>query len=246
MTGDLPLLSVILPTRDRPDLLAVALECFRRQTYPHRDLIVVDDGDAAPVDRSAVRAAGGRLVRVRPGTPLGTKLNLGIDATDGPLCQILDDAAWYAPTFLDTMVRSLLGHWTTAYQPAIATIAPHLVFLLPNWLVGRTAEVVPAAGSLLFQREDWDERPFRPSDADVGAEYLRDQYELGITGLAVHAVESCLAVHLGGEDGPDTRLLDLEMYGFGMPESILPDWALRTYRHLDARSQADVEVGCPG
>src|SRR5262249_4001230 len=72
---DAPLVSVILTTRDRPRFLAVALACYRRQTYPHRELIVVDDGDDFPADEARIAAVGGRLLRVEPGTPLGAKLN---------------------------------------------------------------------------------------------------------------------------------------------------------------------------
>ena len=37
-----PLVSVILSTRDRPRLLALALDYYRYQSYSRRELIVVD------------------------------------------------------------------------------------------------------------------------------------------------------------------------------------------------------------
>src|SRR6476661_4413402 len=97
--ADFPLVSVVMATRDRPRLLSVTLECYRRQTYARRELVVVDDGDRDPVDPATVAAAGGRLLRVPLGTPLGAKLNLGIEATSGPLCQKIDDDGWYATGF---------------------------------------------------------------------------------------------------------------------------------------------------
>jgi glycosyltransferase involved in cell wall biosynthesis len=78
-----PLISVVMATRDRPRLLPVALACYQHQTYPRRELIVVDDGDEFPADAALVAAAGGRLIRVAPGTPLGTKLNAGVEAAKG-------------------------------------------------------------------------------------------------------------------------------------------------------------------
>ena len=49
-----PLVSVVLPTRDRPRLLPLALEWYRRQTYANRELVVVDDGEDHPVAAEAV------------------------------------------------------------------------------------------------------------------------------------------------------------------------------------------------
>ncbi|MDE2130337.1 MAG: glycosyltransferase, partial [Betaproteobacteria bacterium] len=35
--------SIIVPTRNRPDTLAIALQSIRQQTYEFLDIIVVDD-----------------------------------------------------------------------------------------------------------------------------------------------------------------------------------------------------------
>ena len=96
----LPLVSVVLPTRDRPRLLSIALACYARQTYQNRELIVVDDGDSAPVDAAAVEAVGGRVLRVPPGLALGSKLNVGIEQARGAFIQKMDDDDFYAPTFI--------------------------------------------------------------------------------------------------------------------------------------------------
>src|SRR5262245_40359289 len=37
--------SCILPTRGRHDLATQAVECFASQTYPDKELIIVDDAD---------------------------------------------------------------------------------------------------------------------------------------------------------------------------------------------------------
>lgn len=96
MSSGVPLVSVVLTTRDRPAFLPIALACYRQQTHTARELIVVDDGAVRP-DARAVEAAGGRLLRVRPGTPLGTKLNHGFSAARGPLCLKMDDDDWDGP-----------------------------------------------------------------------------------------------------------------------------------------------------
>src|SRR5262245_36826549 len=108
-----PLVSVVLATRERPRFLALALACYQHQTYQPRELIVVDDGDEFPADARAVKAVGGRLIRLPPGTPLGVKLNEGIQLARGVLCQKMDDDDWYGPTFLETLVTAFLARQRT-------------------------------------------------------------------------------------------------------------------------------------
>src|SRR4051812_45905269 len=100
-----PLVSVVLITRDRPLLFSVALRCYEHQTYEPRELIVVDDGLESPADRTAIEALGGRLITVAPGTPLGIKLNVGIEAARGRFCMKMDDDDWYGPDYISTMVE---------------------------------------------------------------------------------------------------------------------------------------------
>ena len=56
---------MVLTTRNRPRFLQVALACYQHQTYPLRELIVVDDGDQLPADESSVEAVGGTMLLVR-------------------------------------------------------------------------------------------------------------------------------------------------------------------------------------
>jgi len=41
----LPLVSCILPTRNRSQLLRRAIQYYDRQTYPNRELLILEDGD---------------------------------------------------------------------------------------------------------------------------------------------------------------------------------------------------------
>ena len=240
-----PLVSAIIATRDRPRLLSIALSCYQRQTYSNRELIVVDDGDGAPADAAAVEAAGGRLLRVEPGTPLGTKLNRGAAAARGVFCQKMDDDDWYAPTFIETMVANVLDSWAVICRPTVAVLMGFLFFDVARWEVRRsTPENAPGA-TLFFMRDRWEEHPFRgvPRDEDVW--FYMDQLRHGGTCVTVDAPETFLAVrHSGSQsdrghtwtrqlDGQrlETYMLDLPLYEGG-PEALLPDWALPEYRAL--------------
>jgi glycosyltransferase involved in cell wall biosynthesis len=238
-----PLVSVVLATRDRPRLLPIALRCFGEQTYRDRELVVIDDGALHPADEGAVRAVGGRLVRTRPGTPLGEKLNLGVCEARGPLCHKMDDDDWYAPEFLATMVETLRASQREACRPTVAHLAPFLFFDLPRWELRVSPERHASGSTLLFGREDWEARPFRAVAVHEDAWFLMDQRRRGVTMLPVRAPERYLAVRHGegaGDRGHtwtrqangstvEAYLAGLAAYP-GAPEALLPNWVLPAYR----------------
>jgi glycosyltransferase involved in cell wall biosynthesis len=248
-----PRVSVILTTRDRPQFLPIALAGYRQQTYPEpdRELIVVDDGDQLPADEAAVVAAGGRLVRLEPGTPLGSKLNAGIEIARGRLIQKVDDDDWYGPDFLTAMVAALEDSWRVACRPTLVFLSPFLFFDLARWEIRRSMPGHMPGATLLFPREMWEEQPFRPLPGDEDVWFLIDQSRLGATTLTVDAIETFLAVrhaglsldrghtwtHQGSGEALDDYTLRLEPYGRS-PEELLPAWAITAYRALCNRAGA--------
>jgi glycosyltransferase involved in cell wall biosynthesis len=249
---DRPLVSVVLTTRDRPRLLPVALACYRHQTCPNRELIVVDDGDRVPADEAAVEAAGGRLIRVPTGLPLGEKLNRGASQARGWLCQKMDDDDWYGPDFLRTMVDALLDSWRVACRPTVAFVAPFLFFDLARWEVRRSLDNNVPGATLLFRRDDWAERPFRALPGDEDFWFLRDQASLGASPLLVRGVESFVAIRHGGAAGRghtwvrqasgetlEAYLLQRPLHPGG-PEALFPSWALDVYRSLRPEAGAGI------
>src|SRR5581483_950337 len=243
---DWPTLSVILTTRDRPSLLPVALACYRQQTYPNKELIVVDDGDRFPVDPSTVEAVGGRLIRVAPGTTLGAKLNQGVEAAQGRLCQKMDDDDWYAPDFLVSMVSGLMQDHEVC-RPSFAFMMPFLFFELARWEIRRSISTNVPGATLLFYREDWVHRPFRRVRFDEDTWFVLDRLKEGLRPVPVACLESFLAIrHSGGTrdrghtwihqaDGKtlESYLQERPLY-HRSPEDLLPQWAIDIYRKLGA------------
>jgi len=245
-----PLVSVILTTRDRPRFLSTALLCFCHSTYPNRELIVVDDGEAYPADTAGVEAAGGRLVRMTPGTPIGTKLNRGLEEARGVWCHKMDDDDWYGPAFLDAMISAITDHRAELCRPVVAFLMPFLFFEVARWEIRRSRVNNLPGATLVFAREDWQHRPFRPLSQDEDMWFVRDQTRWGAIVLPVRSegsTDSFLAVrHKGlGEDRGHTWIQQadgrpLEQYLhqerplYRDPESLLPEWALGFYRDLRA------------
>ena len=240
-----PLVSMVLTTRDRPRFLDVALECYQHQSYPRRELIVVDDGDGFPADALKIEAAGGRLIRLPAGTPLGLKLNRGIKDAEGWLCQKMDDDDWYGPGFLETMVSAFMQSRAKMCRPALAFLPSFLFFELARWEVRRSVGNNVPGATLLFAREDWEQRPFRALNQDEDVWFLMDQVRQGLVTVPVFALEHFIAVRhrgaLGDRGHTWTHQLDgrtLEAYlkerplYHHPPEELLPEWVLDFYREL--------------
>ena len=51
VSDDQPLVSCLMVTADRPQLMRRSIRCYDRQTYPNRELVVIDDGETnlAPI-----------------------------------------------------------------------------------------------------------------------------------------------------------------------------------------------------
>ena len=113
----MPLVSVLLPTRDAAATLRAAAVSILRGSLRDLELVVVDDGstDATPalLDRLAGRDRRVRVVR-GPGEGIAAALTRGLAASDAPLVARMDadDVAW--PGRLALQVAAL------AAEPALA------------------------------------------------------------------------------------------------------------------------------
>lgn len=120
----LPLVSCLMVTGRRPSLAALAIDCFRRQSYPNRELIIIDDSGtdalAATVDAGPDgESAPIRWIRPPPGgKPLGALRNLSLAEARGEfLCQ-WDDDDLSSPDRLARQVGALLATGADACVPA--------------------------------------------------------------------------------------------------------------------------------
>ncbi|HTX37105.1 MAG TPA: glycosyltransferase [Bryobacteraceae bacterium] len=240
-----PLVSVILPTRDRPRLLALALEYYRLQTYARRELIVVDDGELFPADPAPIEALGGRLIRVPTGTPTGSKLNIGVEQAHGAMCQKMDDDDWYAPAFLERMVAAARDWQTEVCRPTLSFLLPFLFFEVARWEIRQSHRGSAPGATLLFSRDAWENRPFRPVSIDEDVWFLLDLRRWGAEVVPVRAWDCYLALRHRGSTSERGHIWTHQNLGRALedylqerplhnrtPEQMLPEFALKVYREL--------------
>lgn len=93
--SDPPFMSVVIPTRDRPDQLTNLLQSLDRQKYPRFEIVVVDNAPTSDAVERIVKdhAGNGAAVRycVEPRPGASRARNAGISAAAGDIIAFADD-----------------------------------------------------------------------------------------------------------------------------------------------------------
>jgi glycosyltransferase involved in cell wall biosynthesis len=174
--------SCIMPTRDRRSFVPRALAQFLAQDYPHRELIVVDDGmdsiaDLVPEDPRI------RVVRRDRRMTVGAKRNLACELAAGDVLAHWDDDDWMAPWRLTYQMEAIANGavvcglarlyfydeehrraWEYRYTPATR-----------GWVAGAT---------LCYRRDVW--RTHRFPDVNEGED---TRFVWGLRGVPLHALD---------------------------------------------------------
>lgn len=114
-----PLVSVIIPTHNRPELLPEALASVAAQTMTDWQAIIVDDASNPAVNEQDIQARFGSKFQVlrhavAQGGPVAK--NTGINAATGKYLAFLDDDDLFAPNYLASAIEVLEVH------PQISTL----------------------------------------------------------------------------------------------------------------------------
>jgi hypothetical protein len=129
-SSSVPLVSVVLPTHDRPTLLGQAVQSVVGQTFRGWELIVVDDASVPAVDAADLGDARDRVRVLRNAPSLGgaASKSAGARSARGAYIAFLDDDDLYAPVLLESALAAFesnpdvdvlfLGvHWFGRHAP---------------------------------------------------------------------------------------------------------------------------------
>ncbi|GGL07657.1 hypothetical protein Sme01_11360 [Sphaerisporangium melleum] len=106
MSREQPLVSIIIPSYNRSDVLRLCLAAVQKQTYPNIEVIVVDDcgtEDAAQVAASM----GAKVVRTEVNGGPTPARNLGAEYAGGDILFFLDADIALDPDAVENAVRTL-------------------------------------------------------------------------------------------------------------------------------------------
>ncbi len=118
---ELPRVSCLMVTRDRSKLAKFAVSCFRRQTYPNRELVIVDDGQDDTLEQWVSELADDQIVYIRlpdegyfrfqpdegQSQSLGQLRNIAVARASGDYVAQWDDDDLSDPIRLETQMAAL-------------------------------------------------------------------------------------------------------------------------------------------
>lgn len=110
-----PFFSIIISTRDRPELFQVALRSVLQQTFTRKEIIVVIDGSTdanlalyAELEKQHQDVIFQRLIHRPSGHGQSYTMNFGANHTQGRyLCFLDDDDQWTDESYLDHVFSSI-------------------------------------------------------------------------------------------------------------------------------------------
>lgn len=147
-------MTCICPTsKTRAKYWPVAVEAFRRQTYAHRELLLVFDEHPGEFPTGE----GIRCAVIEKAHSLGAKRNACVELARPGLIAHWDDDDWSHPERLSTQIEQLRGRAVTGF----ADLWFHDLPTDAAWLYRGTS----ATGTSLLYRRDWAlANPFRQID----------------------------------------------------------------------------------
>ncbi len=175
--GELPKVAVVIPTRDRLDLLQRCLSSLEQSTYPNFEVVIVDNDSVEPATLSFLSECGYQVVRAPGPFNYSRIVNGGVASTTASFVVTLNnDVTITTPDWLEQMVAiacltnvgivgcALENPDGTAQHEGIA-IAPYPQHLRrdqnytrPDGYLEATKEVSAVTGACtLLSRELWDE-----------------------------------------------------------------------------------------
>jgi len=185
-SNDRPLVSCLMVTADRPQLMRRSIRCYERQTYPNRELVVVDDGetDLAPILEDLPDDEV-TYVTLDPDVDhvLGALRNVALDEASGTYLTQWDDDDWYHRTRLERQAAVLDdGADACALSGTLMHLDAPEYFYHPY--IGLLTDGVP--GSIMHRRDEDARYPEMPRAEDTVYldHWLEQDYRLLSTSAA--------------------------------------------------------------
>ena len=190
------MVTCICPTRARPTFIQRAIDCFLSQTWPDRELLILDE-EFAPSLPGDPHLPGVRYERLRTRLTVGAKRNLCCSRAHGDLIAHWDDDDWSAPGRLLDQIERLID------SDAPMTGYDAMEFREENggrWLYSLPRHAI--ATSLLYLKSYWAKHPF--SDLNCGQD---ETFSMGCRQLVTVPADGLMwaSIHPGNTSPRDVR-----------------------------------------
>ena len=153
-----PLVTAIMPTRNRPDFALQAVRYFLDQDYPDKELVVLEDGTSTLAGRLPDDPRIRHVVTGLPARSIGTMRNEACRLARGEIVAHWDDDDWYGPERISRQVAAIRSG-----EADITALRDSLMFDLPGWRFWRCRPELHRrmfvrdvhGGTLVYRRQVW-------------------------------------------------------------------------------------------
>ena len=154
------LISIIIPCYNDAQYIEQSLKSALNQTYPYKEVIVVDDGSNQET-KAVLKKIESKITRLITQENQGqsTARNVGINAAKGDFILVLDSDDYFEPSFCEEAVAVF------STDTSIKIVTCHATLLFPD---NRKEVFIPkggdiknfmftncALGTSMFKKEDW-------------------------------------------------------------------------------------------
>lgn len=163
LSSDSPLVSVIIPTRNRADLLLRCLEALAAQSYEPLETIVIDDASTdetqVMISRFAVDHPDFQLTVLQNPTQIGANpsRNRGISVSRGSLLAFEDDDCIAEPEWIEGLVNAFESERVGAVTGIVEDMEPQNIYELAfrgtHLAYGKAFATRLIAGNMCVRRE---------------------------------------------------------------------------------------------
>lgn len=142
-----PVVTVIIPTHNRPDEVRRAVRSVLAQTREDWRLIVVDDGSDVPVTPDVTGTGDPRvtILRLDPAQGVSNARNAGLELADTPWVAFLDDDDLWAPGKLGLQLHRAELTGATLLYTAVMYVTP-----AGRWIYQRAPDPTDDLGAFLL------------------------------------------------------------------------------------------------
>lgn len=170
---DLPLVTCIMPTANRPDFIQNAISNFLNQDYINKELVIIDDGKESIAnlipDDQRIRYYYFDYL----GTT-GTKRNIACSKANGEMILHWDDDDWYASDWISYEVSAMLA--SNADICGINQVQFYSPTQNKYWMTKNSNNKRPwlTGASLIYRKSFWEKNPFKALQIGEDDEYIRN------------------------------------------------------------------------
>jgi len=173
MSVNMPLVSCIMPTANRHKYIPLALNHFRKQDYPFKELVIIDDGISPIIDLIPKNLNIKYHYNNNVGT-IGAKRNEACKMAAGSIIIHWDDDDWYAPDWISHQVKALMSSDADICglnQTQFYSVPDNKYWMTKNmnsrklWLSGAT---------LAYYKSYWEKNNFKDIQVGEDDDFVRN------------------------------------------------------------------------